>query len=866
MPRIDSASSLMALRRAIAFAVLSAICASPVLTPVELQAEEELKTAASRPVDILHIRLDLDVQLKKKTVEGSATIDFAAIQPTQVLSLNAVGHEVSKVTLLGAGAESKPLSFENSGKTIDIHLGQTLARGDKLQVRINYKVRNPEAGLYFFQPTKAEPDVPLTVWSQGEPIANRHWFPCLDNPNERQTTELLARVDAGFEVLSNGTLVGKRQLNDGRVQFHWKQAKPHVAYLVTLVVGEFEVGRTEWRGRPVTYYVHKSRAADMERTFRNTLKMLDFFSERFGIEYPWEKYAQVVVEQFMWGGMENTSATTLYPATMHDERALIDHTPDWLIAHELGHQWWGDLVTCKDWSHLWLNEGFATYCEVLWSEHYLGRDERDYSLLAKSRSARSGSALTRPVVDRTYPDPSTMFDSRAYPKGGWILHMLRSRLGDDDFFRGIQRYGTVYAYQTVETDDLRQTFEKLYGVSLERFFHDWTQRPGHPTVLVKSSYSAKDKQMKIEVKQTQKAEPFHIPLHIELAMPDGENPVVLDRFMTGREFTVYLPAGKRPTQIRVDPKLTLLADIKEDKARDWWQAQLTASTVVERVRAIEHLVAGKTDANREAIAKVLKTDPFWGVRVEAAKAIGKLAGNISRDALLAGLTQPDAKVRKACVDGLGSFKGNDQVIAVLQAKNKKGDESYNVEAATVTALVKVLKETPVEMLQAALEKPSHREAIRLAALRGLAKSDDPKILNQLVEWAQQGKPRECRHEAIRQIAVVINRAKPAAKVTDPIVDRFLEMLDEGEGARTRQVLVETLGRLGTRARVSGDRLRVLADADPNGRVRSAAKKAAEDSQKEPNSAAELARLRKEVEAVNKRNSDLEKRLEKLESK
>ena len=860
MPRFDFLFTRSACRGALALPVLCLLLSATSF------AEEELRTAASRPVDILHIRLDLDVKLKERTVAGSATIDFAAIQPARILSLNAVGHEVSRVLVPGAGAESKSLSFENTGKTLDIDLGRTLARGDKLQIQIDYKVRDPEAGLYFFQPTKAEPDVPLTVWSQGEPVANSHWFPCLDNPNERQTTELLATVDDGFEVLSNGTLVEKKQLKDGRVQFHWKQAKPHVAYLVTLVVGEFEVGRAEWRGRPVTYYVHKSRAVDMERTFRNTPKMLDFFSERFGIEYPWEKYAQVVVEQFMWGGMENTSATTLYPATMHDERALIDGNPDWLIAHELGHQWWGDLVTCKDWSHLWLNEGFATYCETLWAEHYMGRDERDYLLFTESQQARSGSALTRPVVDRRYPDPSTMFDSRAYPKGGWILHMLRSRLGDDDFFRGIQRYGTVYAYQTVETNDLREIFEKLYGVSLERFFHDWTERPGHPIVLIKSSYSAKDKQMKIEIKQTQKEEPFHIPLHIEFAMPDGETPVVLDRFMTDREFTVYLPVEKRPTQIRVDPEVTLLAEIKEEKANDWWQAQLSAPSVVERIRAIEHLVTGKTDANREAIARVLKDDPFGGDRVEAAKAIRKLAGDSGRQALLAGLDQPDARVRKACVDGLSSFSGNAEVIAALTTKNEKGDESYNVEAATIASLVSVLKETPVALLQSALEKPSHREAIRLAALRGLAKSDDPKILNLLVEWTQRGKPRECRHEAIRQIATVVNRSKPDAKVTDPIVNRFVEMFDEDEGPRTRQVVAETLGRLGIRARVSADRLRVLADADPNGRVREAAKKAADETQKEPSSAAELARLQKEVEAANKRNSDLEKRLEKLESK
>ncbi|MFP6765769.1 MAG: M1 family aminopeptidase, partial [Planctomycetaceae bacterium] len=571
-------------------------------------AEDTLRTAAPRPVDILHIRLDLDVQLRQKSVAGSATIDFAAIHPTRVLSLNAVNHEVSRVLFFPEqpgqpSAKPAPISakFENTGKTLDIEMPIPLARGQRARIRIDYLVRNPEAGLYFFQPTKAEPDVPLTVWSQGEPVSNSHWFPCLDNPNERQTTELLATVDAGFEVLSNGKLLSRKSGKDGRVTFHWKQDKPHVAYLVTLVAGAFEVGRSEWKNRPVTYYVHKSRAADIERTFRNTPKMLDFFSERFGIEYPWDQYAQVVVEQFMWGGMENTSATTLYDRVMHDERALIDSNPDWLIAHELGHQWWGDLVTCKDWSHLWLNEGFATYCELLWAEHYRGRDERDYLLLAKSRAARSGPALKRPVVDRYYPDPSTMFDSRAYPKGGWILHMLRSHLGDDDFFRGIQRYGTVYAYQTVETNDLRQIFEKLYGISLERFFHDWTQRPGHPVVLVKSNYSAQDNQLKLEISQTQKEEPFHFPLRIELTMPGNAEPVVFERQMTDRSFTAYLKAEQRPTLIRVDPDVTLLAEIKEEKARDWWIAQLSAPTVIERVRAIEHLISGKTDANREAI-------------------------------------------------------------------------------------------------------------------------------------------------------------------------------------------------------------------------------------------------------------------------
>jgi len=335
--------------------------------------------------------------------------------------------------------------------------------------------------------------------------------------------------------------------------------------------------------------------------------------------------------------------------------------------------------------------------------------------------------------------------------------------------------------------------------------------------------------------------------------------------MTERSFTAYLKTTQRPELIRIDPDVTLLAEIKEEKARDWWIAQLAAPTVMERIRAIEHLVSGKTDANREAIAGVLQNDSFWGVRVEAAKALGRLAGKPGRQALLAGLDQTHAKVRKACVDGLKSFKQDQEIIDALQKRNLKGDESYTVEAAILSTLVSILKETPVELLKASLKKDSHRESIRLAALRGLGTSDDPKILQLLVAWTQRGKPRICRQEAVRQVVSVINRTKPQSEITDPIVERFLEMLDENEGARTRTVLVESLGRLGTRARTAGPRLRILADADPNGRVRTAAAKAAEDSQKEPNPNAEIARLRREVNTANRKNTELEKRLQKLES-
>jgi aminopeptidase N len=852
-------------------------------------AEEPLRTTADRDIDVHHIKLDLFVDLEQKKITGTVWLDFTLLRPTSLITLNAVDHETSLAYLSPVDAEGKTpedgkfragpdLPVYNTGEKLQIDLkhpvlkkkGITVRPGQKWRLEIPYSVREPRSGLYFFGPTDKAPDTPWMVWSQGEPTANRYWFPCVDNPNERQTTSLIARVDPKFEALSNGRLVTRRKIGD-HVMFHWAQEKSHVSYLVTLVVGEFEVTREEWRGKPVTYYVPKNRAADTQRTFGRTTRMLDFFSERFGIEYPWEKYAQVVVHQFVFGGMENTSATTLYGRAMHDERAILDSTPDWLIAHELGHQWWGDLVTCKDWSHLWLNEGFATYSEILWDEYAHGRDERDWHLLQDLRAARSGTTLSRPVLDRRYRHPGSMFDNRVYPKGAWVLHMLRSRLGDEDFFRGLQRYGTVYAYQSAETSDLRQVFERLYGVSLERFFHDWTERPGHPELLVESEYLPAEQKMKIHVKQTQKGDLFHIPVRIAFSAGATADGAVVDRLMTEREFIEYVPMTEKPSLVRVDPDFTLLAKIREKKNPGLWESQLLvtdtnpAPSVPERVRAVEHFAEVRTDKSRELLQKSLNTDPFHAVRTEAAKALGKLKGNIARDALIDGLTQEHPKVRRACANALAAFTNDEKVIETLTKKSDEGDRSYFVESALLTSLAEVSSEPPVKLLKAALGKASHRETIRIAALRGLARSTDDSVLEVLFEWTQPDKPHVCRHEAIRRLVEYVNRNELSTAVADRVVRHYLDLIDR-DGPRLRGSLASGLGQLGSRARAAESRLKQLAESDPYDWTRDTAGKALEKIRTSESGDSELARLRREVEDARKQNRELEQRLIKLEAK
>ncbi|NQV28155.1 MAG: HEAT repeat domain-containing protein [Rhodopirellula sp.] len=840
-----------------------------------VRAEEPLRTAASRRIDIHHIRLNIDLDLPKKHLAGRATIDFSPLpaffeatrQPT--IELDAHTLDVSAVRIAQLGAKASETDFELTDDQLLISTAEGMIKpGQKYSIEIDYSVTNPATGLHFFAPTEKAPDIPLMVWSQGEPQANHYWFPCLDNSNERQSTELIVNVPTGIDVLSNGTLLSRKNLAEGQTTFHWKQEKEHVAYLVTLVAGRFSVATEEWRGKPVTYYVPENHQSDIQRTFGRTKPMLEFFSERFGIEYPWDKYAQVVVEQFTFGGMENTSATTLYHRALHDERAIVDSTPDWLIAHELAHQWWGDLVTCKDWSHLWLNEGFATYSESLWAEHALGRDERDWHLLEDSLAGRSGLTQTRPIVDRHYPNPGSMFDNRVYPKGAWVLHMLRSRLGDEDFFRGLQRYGTVMAYQTAETSDLRKTFERLYGLSLERFFGDWTERPGNPNLLVETEWQPQSKRLKVHVKQTQKEDVFEIPVRIDVQLKGYEtSQPAVNRLMNEREFTEYVALTGTPESIDVDPEFALLAKIEQKQSLTLWENQLqkqTVGTVPSRVRAVEHFATVRTDQSRQLLTNTLARDSFYGVREEAAKALGKVKGDAARDALLAGLTQENAKVRRACAAALEHFEGDSKVQDALRKKYSDGDISYFVESSVLSSLSKVLDKPPVELLIAALEKPSHRETIRLTALQQLAKSSDPKVQDVLLDWTQPGKPPLCRPEACQQLVEYANHNLLSKPATDRIAKHLLELLDTS-GPRMRGSIASALGSLGNRASSAKTRLQELTKAEPNDWARSSIKIALERISAPASDTAALTKLQKELDEARNHSRSLEERLLRLEA-
>jgi aminopeptidase N len=826
-------------------------------------AVEPLRTAGDRPIDVRHLRLDLTVDLPKKTVDAHATLQVRSLRPLSSFQLDAADFEVQRVALVGDGKPGD-VRFSHDGQKLTLELDPEWPGGREATLRIDYRIREPKTGLHFFGPTAAEPDVPLTVWSQGEPVGNRHWIPCLDQPNQRQTTELVVTVADGFEVLSNGKLVERRPNPDKTVTFHWLQDKPHAAYLVTLVVGQFDVVREEADGVPLAYYVPRGRKADVARTFGRTREMVAFFSKRFGIRYPWEKYAQVVVEQFLHGGMENTSATTLTDWALHDARASLDSSPDGLIAHELAHQWWGDLVTCRDWAHVWLNEGFATYSEVLWEEHARGGEEAAYLLYQKARSALDGGK-ERPIVDRRYPNAWSMFDARAYPKGAWVLHMLRQQLGDEVFWKCLQRYGTEHRLRSAETSDFRKTLEKETGRDLERFFYDWTERPGHPVLEVSSEYLPDARQMRVHVKQTQAGEPFHFPFRMTFQYCIRVPPTRLEQTVTEKEQVFYVPIGSRPDVVLVDPEQTLLAEIQENKARGWWEYQLTVADPAGRARAARHFGQSKAPADREQLAKALAEEKFWGVQAEIAAALGESGGDVCRDALLKGLRHEHPKVRRACAEQLGRFHHDAAAAAALKALLQQGDASYFVEAEALKAYARLEQADAVAVLLPWLARPSHADVLRRSALEGLGRSQDASALDTLLAWTKRGKPRDARAEALQALGRLAQTANPTDEQRQRIVTAATDCL-AGESSRVRLAAVTALRDLGRSATPAVAALEALSRHDPDDRVRELARKAIEQVRSNTPAPVEVKRLREELERLRKSQEALQERVQQYEKR
>lgn len=573
---------------------------------------EGYRATVTKEFQLIHTDLDVKFDYEKQFLYGKANVTLKPwFYATDSLVLDAKGFDIHKVALKEG---DKLLDLKYSYDTLQIHieLPKTYTRQDTLTIFVDYTSMpnklaeggsaaiSSDKGLYFINPLKNEPGKPVQIWTQGETEASSCWFPTIDKPNQKTTQEIKMTVDSGLVTLSNGLLIGSTNNGDGTRTDHWKQTLPHAPYLFMMTVGEFAKIDTNWNGMPMSYYVEEAYRDDAVAIFGNTPQMLTFFSERLGLKYPWEKYSQIVARDYVSGAMENTTANLYFSAIQRTTKELEDYDYETIIAHELFHQWFGDLVTCESWSNLPLNESFANYGEYLWIEHKYGNYEAEKHRMSEL-SGYLGEAKVTPkkLIRFYYEDKEDMFDAHSYNKGGLILNMLRDYLGDDAFFAALELYLNENQYTAAEYPQLRMAFEEVTGQDLNWFFNQWFLSAGHPALVIEKSFNEPRKKVTITVKQVQEGEDipsvFRLPFYIDIY----ENGKVRREHvvMEEREQSFTFQYDQKPDLINVDATKTMLSVKQEEKSMEEWIFQYrNAPLYVDKREALNALMNGYIDS------------------------------------------------------------------------------------------------------------------------------------------------------------------------------------------------------------------------------------------------------------------------------
>ncbi|MEA5462876.1 M1 family metallopeptidase [Leptothoe sp. PORK10 BA2] len=847
-----------------------------------------------RPGQVEHIALDLDFDIPKKSYSGTCSIRLnPLLNGVDSLTLDAVSLAISTVTI-----DDQPQSFDYDGEQLHIHLSKPTLAGQAITLLITYAVKEPQRGIYFIAPDQHYPDKPYQVWTQGEDEDSRFWFPCFDYPGQLATSEVRVRVPKKYFALSNGERVSTQA--DGKANiYHWKLDKVHPSYLMTLAIGEYDSIETEWRGRPVRYYVAKGRKDQIELTMGKTPQMMERFSQVFGYDYPFSNYDQACPVDFIFGGMENTTTTLLTDRCLLDERAAIDNiNSETLVAHELAHQWFGDLIVINHWSHAWVKEGMATYSEVLWLEHAYGRDEAMYYHLNHARDylAEDASRYRRPLVTHIYREPIELYDRHIYEKGSCVYHMIRQALGDQLFTQTLKTLLTDNAHSTVETVDVLRAIDQATGKNLRYLFDQYVYRGGHPDYSLTYSWDSDSNLVKLMVTQTQVADGKSQVQEglFDLKIPIGFGYVTADKAATSdtdgpakakvdvhtvtvriheRQQAFYFPLQKKPDFISFDVGNHTLKTVKLDYPIKELQAQLNHDPdPISRLYAAKAIAQKGTLEAVEALSAALVRDAFWGVRAEVAQALATIQLAQAVAGLLKGLKDQHPKVRRAVVNALAKVKTTESYKA-LKTIVENGDESYYVEGAAATALGKVgssildngksKEKKTLKLLAMVLEqRAGWNEVVRSGAISGLSVfTSSTAALDLLLPYTEMGTPQALRLTAIRSLGQI---AAGQDKVgCDRILDR-LEAIAREEFFLTQVAVVMALGQMEVSGAIRV--LRGLAEQSPDGRVKRRAEEAIGKVRKAIGADKAVGELRQDLDELKQFNRDLKSRLETLEAK
>lgn len=679
---------------------------------------------ASRPLDMkmLHTKLYLKPDFSKAWMYGTAYLTVTPhFYPSRKISLDAKGFQINRVELVGSDF-FKPLQYQYDGKQLHIELDHTYTAGVKVQLLIDYIAKPNELkevngstaiqgakGLYFINPDGADSTKPVQLWTQGETESNSCWYPTIDAPNQKTSQEIYLTVDTSFVTLSNGDLVYSTENGDGTRTDYWEQKLQHAPYLTMLAVGKFHVAREQWRGKEVSYYVEPEFAATAAKTYPNTVEMLEFYSNLLGVPYPWDKYAQVSVRDYVSGAMENTGAVIFGEWAQRTERELLDGSSEGTVAHEMFHHWFGDLVTAESWSNLAINESFATYGSYLWDEHKYGAMEADRGLYGNlSGYLNEAKRKQEDVVRFYYEDKEDMFDGHSYSKGSRILHMLRKEVGDKAFFASLKLFLTRHAHQAVEVQQLRLAFEEVTGRDLNWFFNQWFYAKGHPVLHFNYGYDAETSEIVLKITQKKSGEGvplYRLPMRVDIYTADSKTS---QNIVLSRDSQEFRFRSERPLLVNADADKMLLCEKTENKTREQYLVQFQrAPLFVDQYEALLYLRNLKTDQQARSSFVDAMQHEFWFMRQTAIQQFDfsdwKKDANLLVSLQKLAKTDPNSAVRAAAVAKLGEVDALAYGPFFLEILTQ--DSSFRVIG---TALPLYAKTDSVKVMEIARSLEPHR--------------------------------------------------------------------------------------------------------------------------------------------------------------
>lgn len=731
-----------------------------------------LHYAPDRDYDLVHLAVKLNIDYPHRAFTGVAVNRVAALHDgVKILTFHCGKNlAVQSCTVAGAAA-----TFTREADRLLVAAPIPLARSGMADVIIRYtgggkKARAgimADSGLHWIEPGAHQPNR-VGFWTQGEPEQNREWAPTWDYPNHLATTETTVTVPADWTVIGNGVLRSNRLNVGGRTRtFHWQMTQPHATYLLSLVGGPFDIKTASWRGVPLMYVAPKGKGKLLESSFGDTPDMLSFFSDITGVKFAWPKYAQNAMYDF-GGGMENVSATTLPEGDLTDAREGF-HRMASLNSHELAHQWFGDLVTCKDWGHIWLNESFATFFEALYLEHSRGevayaqeieQDMEEY--FGESRRYK------RPIATDLYPNADAMFDSHTYPKGGAVLHTLRRMLGDKPFFTGIHAYLTAHQHTPVDSHDLCRSMTDATGIDLEPFFDQWIYKPGHPVLDTTWSWDEAARQVLLTVKQTQNPKDstpiYTLRSAVGLIVNGKLTRASIMLHQAEEVFKIDAPA--KPDAVLLDPDHDFLREIP---TKHWADSELpvilkTAPSPIDRAAAMAGMLAGApSDSAIQAVSEAIRADT-GAFPVFRLTRLGELKREDLRPLFRTQLNHASFDRREQAIRALALLPKTAEDTAALTAL-VNDREPYAVVSASITALADWDPQGNMDLLRKAIAMPSLHERIRIAAYRALAGTHTEESVTLLVKAAAPSNAPEVRRAALD----AMNRAN----ATDPRIRESL---------------------------------------------------------------------------------------------